>query len=76
MPRDGALFVAAHEQDHDYFVEDTYEAGIVLLGTEVKALRDGMPECSGVALGVDRLLMKILKLDRIDAVLAFSTDRI
>lgn len=42
----------------------------------VEALRDGMPECSGVALGVDRLLMKILKLDRIDAVLAFSADRI
>ena len=25
----------------NYFIEDTYEAGIVLLGTEVKALRDG-----------------------------------
>jgi SsrA-binding protein len=26
---------------HDYAVEDTYEAGIVLTGTEVKALRQG-----------------------------------
>lgn len=26
---------------HDYFVEETYEAGIVLVGTEVKSLRDG-----------------------------------
>lgn len=26
---------------HDYFVEDTLEAGIVLLGTEVKSIRDG-----------------------------------
>ena len=26
---------------HDYFIEDTFEAGMVLLGTEVKALRDG-----------------------------------
>lgn len=26
---------------HDYAVEDTYEAGIQLLGTEVKSLRDG-----------------------------------
>lgn len=42
----------------------------------VAALRSGMPECSGVALGVDRLLMAILKLDSIDAVLAFSADRI
>ena len=26
---------------HDYFIEDTYEAGIVLKGTEVKSMRDG-----------------------------------
>ena len=26
---------------HDYFVVDTYEAGLVLVGTEVKALREG-----------------------------------
>ena len=26
---------------HDYFVEDKFEAGMVLLGTEVKSLRDG-----------------------------------
>jgi len=26
---------------HDYFIEQTIEAGIVLLGTEVKALRNG-----------------------------------
>ena len=26
---------------HDYFIEDEYEAGIVLLGTEVKSLRLG-----------------------------------
>jgi SsrA-binding protein len=26
---------------HDYFIEDSLEAGIVLLGTEVKSLRDG-----------------------------------
>ena len=26
---------------HDYHVFDTYEAGIVLLGTEVKAIREG-----------------------------------
>lgn len=27
---------------HDYFVEKTYEAGIELVGTEVKSLRKGM----------------------------------
>ena len=26
---------------HDYFIEDTYEAGIQLLGTEIKSIRDG-----------------------------------
>ena len=26
---------------HDFFVDDTYEAGIVLFGTEVKSLREG-----------------------------------
>lgn len=26
---------------HEYFIEETYEAGIVLVGTEVKSLRDG-----------------------------------
>ena len=26
---------------HDYFVEDTYEAGIQLFGTEVKSIRNG-----------------------------------
>lgn len=26
---------------HDYFIEDTLEAGIMLLGTEVKSLREG-----------------------------------
>jgi SsrA-binding protein len=27
---------------HDYFVEETYEAGIALQGTEVKSLRQGL----------------------------------
>lgn len=26
---------------HDYFIEDTYEAGLVLVGTEVKSIRQG-----------------------------------
>ncbi|UCH79585.1 MAG: SsrA-binding protein SmpB [Nitrospiraceae bacterium] len=26
---------------HDYFIQESYEAGIALLGTEVKSLRDG-----------------------------------
>lgn len=41
----------------------------------IAALHHGLPECSGVALGVDRMLMSILKLERIGAVLAFDASR-
>jgi len=41
----------------------------------IDALRQGLPECSGVAMGVDRLLMSILKLERLEAVLAFDAGR-
>jgi lysyl-tRNA synthetase class 2 len=49
--------------------------GIPFDAALVDALRAGLPDCSGVALGVDRLLMAILKLDRIEAVIAFPADR-
>lgn len=37
----------------------------------VMALEAGMPECAGVALGVDRLLMLKLEAERIEQVIAF-----
>ena len=38
----GIKQVAANRKAyHDYFVEETYEAGLALVGTEVKSLRDG-----------------------------------
>jgi SsrA-binding protein len=38
----GIRIVATNKKAyHDYFVEDTYEAGIVLCGTEVKSVRLG-----------------------------------
>ena len=39
------------------------------------ALGSGLPACSGVALGVDRLLMLITGNSSIEEVLAFTTDR-
>lgn len=39
------------------------------------ALAHGMPECSGVALGLDRLLMLMTDASAIDDVLAFPIDR-
>ena len=47
--RDGAvakeqgrkLVASNRKARHDYLIEDTFEAGLVLMGTEVKSLRDG-----------------------------------
>ena len=43
MPREtGRKLVASNRKArHDYHLDDTFEAGIVLMGTEVKALRAG-----------------------------------
>ena len=30
------------QANHNYFVTDTYETGIVLTGTEIKSIRAGM----------------------------------
>jgi lysyl-tRNA synthetase class 2 len=41
----------------------------------VSALREGLPDCAGVALGVDRLLMSVAGLCDIDAVMPFGMRR-
>jgi SsrA-binding protein len=43
MPKEkGRNVVASNKKArHDYHIEDTYEAGLVLTGTEVKSLRQG-----------------------------------
>ena len=43
--REGIRLIANNKKAyHDYFLEDTWEAGISLVGTEVKSLRNG--KCS------------------------------
>ncbi len=38
----GIKIVAKNKKaTHDYFIEDTYEAGLVLTGTEIKSIRSG-----------------------------------
>lgn len=37
--------------NHDYFIEDSYETGIVLTGTEIKSIRAGncnIKDCYGI----------------------------
>jgi SsrA-binding protein len=43
MPREDGIKVIARNRRarHDYQIEDTFEAGLVLTGTEVKSLRAG-----------------------------------
>ena len=42
MPKGEGKVVAQNKKaNHDFFIEETYEAGIVLLGTEIKAIRGG-----------------------------------
>ena len=41
----------------------------------ISALQAGLPECAGVALGVDRLIMLLCKKNHIKEVLAFAHDR-
>ncbi|KAE9533940.1 elongation factor P--(R)-beta-lysine ligase [Ursidibacter arcticus] len=41
----------------------------------LNALKAGIPNCSGVALGVDRLLMIAMNAERIDEVMAFGVER-
>lgn len=41
----------------------------------VQALESGMPDCAGVALGVDRLVMLALGVDNLDQVVSFMHER-
>ncbi len=42
MPKGEGKVVAQNKKaNHDYFIEETYEAGIVLQGTEIKSIRAG-----------------------------------
>ncbi|WP_174728606.1 SsrA-binding protein SmpB [Mesobacillus harenae] len=42
MPKGMGKTIANNKKAyHDFFIEDTYEAGIVLQGTEIKAIRSG-----------------------------------
>ena len=51
----GRKLVASNRKArHDYLIEDTYEAGLVLMGTEVKSLRMGRASLVDGWAGFDR----------------------
>ncbi|NCW42482.1 MAG: SsrA-binding protein, partial [Actinobacteria bacterium] len=55
MPRErGQKLIANNKRArYDYFIDDVYEAGIVLSGTEVKALRQGKASINDAYATVD-----------------------
>jgi len=55
MPQKGVKSIAQNRKArHDYFVEETYEAGLELRGTEVKSLRNGRCNLKDCFAQVDR----------------------
>ncbi len=56
MPKEeGRKIVAQNKKArHDYHIEDTYEAGLVLVGTEVKSLRMGRASLIDGFVDIDR----------------------
>lgn len=49
-----ANIVTNRRARHDYEIEDTYEAGLALTGTEVKSLREGRASLAEAFVSIDR----------------------
>ncbi|RDW16579.1 SsrA-binding protein [Oceanobacillus arenosus] len=55
MPKGQGKTLAQNKKaSHDYFIEETYEAGIVLQGTEIKSLRNGRANIKDAHARIDR----------------------
>jgi elongation factor P--(R)-beta-lysine ligase len=61
--------------EHDNAVRRERSAQAVPIDTQLLNALDGMPDCAGVALGVERLLMCLADTDAIADVLAFPFDQ-
>lgn len=60
--RERKLIARNKKAHHNYFIEETYEAGIVLVGNEVKSLRAGkvnMTDCFARIRGTEIFLMNL-----------------
>ncbi|WP_339179304.1 SsrA-binding protein SmpB [Oceanobacillus sp. FSL W7-1293] len=55
MPKgNGKTITQNKKASHDYFIEETYEAGIVLQGTEIKSIRNGRVNIKDAHARIDR----------------------
>ena len=78
----GYFELTDHEQQRMRFEADLHAREELQLPTYpldeklLAALEHGLPDCSGVALGIDRLVMIACGASSIDAVLTFSSERI
>jgi len=70
------------EEQHQRFVQDNkmrVEQNLAILPIDkylISALHSGMPQCAGVALGVDRLIMLAIGAKQLADILSFTADRI
>jgi lysyl-tRNA synthetase class 2 len=70
------------EEQHQRFIQDNKmraEQNLPILPIDehlIAALRSGMPQCAGVALGVDRLIMLALNAKQLAEVLSFTAERV
>lgn len=55
MPKGNGKTIAQNKKaSHDYFIEETYEVGIVLQGTEIKSIRNGRVNIKDAHARIDR----------------------
>ncbi len=63
MPkRQGKVIAQNRKASHDYFIEDTYEAGMVLQGTEIKSIRAGRVSIKDSHARIDHGEVKLINL--------------
>ncbi|GAA0446616.1 MAG: SsrA-binding protein SmpB [Bacillota bacterium] len=63
MPKGQGNTIAQNKRaSHEYFIEDTFEAGIVLQGTEIKSIRAGRVNIKDSHARIDRGEVKLINL--------------